>query len=117
MSVSRSDVLAAYRLLLERQPESDSAVECHLGAQSLDALRQTFIESEEFRQKLAGSNKAKVDDHALFVPLTVSPNEIEVRITPKDLPLLLDRVEKTWKHLGSTEPHWSVLTDPGYRPE
>ncbi len=117
MPVSRSDVLAAYHLILGRQPESDSAVECHLGASSLHALRKIFMESEEFRQELAGSNKAKVDDHALLVPLNVSRNEIEVRIAPKDLPLLLERVEKTWKHLGCTEPYWSVLTDPGYRPD
>lgn len=26
----------------------------------------------------------------------------------------LAHVEKCWRKLGETEPHWSVLTDPAY---
>ena len=111
VAVSKSDIISAYRLILGREPESDSAVDSHLGASSLAELWQTFLASEEFRQNAFGSSRSAADN---FIPLNVIPNHVETRVTQKNLKLLMERVESVWSRLGSTAPLWSVLTDPKY---
>ena len=48
MSVTREDVIAAYRLLLGREPESEEAIVSHMQYPTLGALRGHFIRSAEF---------------------------------------------------------------------
>lgn len=48
--LDRSDVIAAYRLLLGREPESEAVIEAQLARHdSLEALRATLLASAEFR--------------------------------------------------------------------
>jgi hypothetical protein len=50
--VTRADVIAAYRLLLGRNPESEAAIGFHLGKASISDLRAAFLRSNEFQALL-----------------------------------------------------------------
>lgn len=51
--VSREQVLWCYRTFLQREPESDEAVNSHLGHRDLQSLVQVFLGSDEYRRRLA----------------------------------------------------------------
>jgi SAM-dependent methyltransferase len=40
---------------------------------------------------------------------------IDTEVAPAELQALLAHVENCWRHLGMTEPHWSVLTNPQFK--
>lgn len=42
---------------------------------------------------------------------------IEVDVTPATLASLLGHVKAKWEQLGRTEPHWSVLASPEFKPD
>ena len=48
-------------------------------------------------------------------PLTWPPIRVDVRVSPADLEAMVARVEQNFRHLGETEPHWSVLTADEFR--
>jgi hypothetical protein len=48
---TRDDVLHAFRLILGREPENDSAIDSHLEISTVSALRLALLNSEEFRGK------------------------------------------------------------------
>jgi len=52
-SLSRQDVVDAFRLLLGREPESEQTVKAHQKERSMDDLRRILILSEEFADKYA----------------------------------------------------------------
>ncbi len=49
MAVTREEVICAYRLLLNRDPESEAAIDGHLGAEDLRHLRHNFMSCDEYR--------------------------------------------------------------------
>lgn len=49
---TRDDVVAAYRLLLGREPEDEEAIAGHLVVADRTALLRRFVESDEFRSRL-----------------------------------------------------------------
>lgn len=49
MPVTRENVISAYRLLLNRDPENEEAIEGHVGAPDMATLRQIFMSSPEYR--------------------------------------------------------------------
>lgn len=51
--ISKDAVIAAFILLLGREPESEEAVDAHLGLASLDKLREAIMSSEEFKSKVS----------------------------------------------------------------
>jgi SAM-dependent methyltransferase len=113
--VSRDEVIAAFRLILGREPESDTVIEANMGVSSLKDLRTRFIASAEFRSKIqstvdTGSSNA-VGRFRLSKPL-----KVEVTAPDKEFALLLERVQKSWSMLGEEKPHWSVLTNTAYEP-
>jgi 2-polyprenyl-3-methyl-5-hydroxy-6-metoxy-1,4-benzoquinol methylase len=113
--VSRDEVISAFRLILGREPESDTVIEANMGVTSLQDLRTRFIASAEFRSKIQstvdiGSSNA-VGRFRLSKPL-----KVEVTAPDKEFALLLERVQKSWSILGEEKPHWSVLTNTAYEP-
>ena len=42
---------------------------------------------------------------------------IEVNVAPATLASLLGHVKAKWEQLGRTEPHWSVLASPEFKPD
>jgi SAM-dependent methyltransferase len=108
--VSEEEVRFCYRYLLGREAENQDIVARHATtAENFAALRQRFLNSAEFVAQFP-SNRARVR-------LDVAPLEIETQVEEVALGQLLDHVARTWNELGETAPHYSVLTDPAYRPE
>lgn len=48
--VTREDVIAAYRLILGRNPENEAVIGTHLGHANVSVLRDVFINSREFKE-------------------------------------------------------------------
>jgi len=105
--VSRNEVISAYRGILGRSPESEEVIISHLRCDSLEELLSKFLSSPEFTRSTAGR----------LNPLEWPAIEVEVDTNGQNLNAMLEHVNATWSHLGATEPHWSVLTHPEYKPE
>ena len=108
--VTREEVVAAYRFLLGRDPESAAIVDGWIATKSWLHLRNEFIESAEFRAKI-GLNKRPSDTSF------IGPSDVEVDLDSGSFSKLMDHVTRTWEELGATQPHWSVLTDSRFLPE
>lgn len=109
--ISRDDVVYAYRLLLGREPESEGVV-THYASQvgSLRELRELFVNSAEFREKLQTAMFARPPR----TPFNGPPMLVELDAPAPQLAALFAKVSAQWHHLGETEPHWSVLTHESY---
>ncbi|MGH2506419.1 MAG: class I SAM-dependent methyltransferase [Ktedonobacteraceae bacterium] len=114
--VSREDVLAAYRLILGRGPESDEAVQAHTNAPSLKGLRNSFLNSVEFRATLKDANAFSGVPSPEFID-GAQPIRVDVETDNETLQRLLDRVERCWTRLEQTEPYWSGISTDQYRQE
>jgi 2-polyprenyl-3-methyl-5-hydroxy-6-metoxy-1,4-benzoquinol methylase len=107
--LTRDAVVWAYRLYLDREPESDRVIDEHLRkCTSTEQLRANFIYSTEFRDK----------NPSLHVPV-LSGDEpamtIEEVSTEEDLQKLFDHIQSNWEELGKREPHWSVVVADQYQ--
>lgn len=60
MAVTRAEVLEAYRWILGRDPESEEAIQWGLLHQDVRALRLSIMNSEEFRNSIAGPAVAAI---------------------------------------------------------
>jgi 2-polyprenyl-3-methyl-5-hydroxy-6-metoxy-1,4-benzoquinol methylase len=109
--ISRDDVVCAYRLFFDREPESEAVV-AHYAAEvsTLRALRELFLNSSEFRQNY----EATMPPRPPRVPFNGPPMQVEMGATPEQLTELFAKIGAQWEHLGQTEPHWSVLTNESY---
>ena len=95
----------AYRLIMGREPESEASVMGHVqGHASVEELRRTFFGSEEFRTQVIPGIPAAGK------PLGWPPIAVQTEVTPAQLQEMVARVERNFRHMGETEPHWSVLT-------
>lgn len=108
-TVTEETVRWAYRLFLDREPESGAVVaERVQGIGSTAALRRSFLESMEFADKNPWLE-------ALPPDLARTPIEVGVDASDEDMALLFDHTETTWRRLGTSEPYWSVLSSDQYR--
>lgn len=103
--ISPKLVNLAYRILLDRPPESREVVlEKALRLSTTRELRREFLSSEEYRLKNPGGGGAP----------TLSGTEPAVFIedvqSQEDLGALFLHIQETWQRLGELEPYWSVLT-------
>jgi 2-polyprenyl-3-methyl-5-hydroxy-6-metoxy-1,4-benzoquinol methylase len=107
--VSRMEIEVAYKLLFNREPENNQAVERLLEVQSLSDLRRIFIDSDEYQQQ----NRLPVS-----VPFRdLGAVLIETDCQPEDMQKITDRIAREWRKFGDERPHWSVLTGDEYLPE
>ena len=109
MTVTREDVVSAYRTFLYREPESEDAILFHMSAPGIEALHRIFLESAEFRGKYAAAAKV--------VPIDVPANPVEVSVSEETLKALLAHVRRCWEHMGGERPHYSVITLPEFLPQ
>jgi len=108
--VTEEDVRAAYRFLLNREPESDAVVKSRISAHStISSLRQAFLISPEFLNEAA--KNIAIDNSRK------EPNSVVVDVDPACLRRLVEHVRRQWTALGASNPHWSVLTHDEYRAE
>lgn len=108
----RDAVIWSYRLFLDRDPESDRAVDNFRHAGSTAELRRIFLASAEYRSLDAGI-VTKPDTVALSHPAA----RVDVDPPADAAERLRHHVERTWTKLGNEAPHWSVLSDDAFKPE
>ena len=97
-------IVWAYRLFLDREPESQEVVYNKLRRfTDSQELRQEFMHSYEFKQK-----------NPVFHSPALSGDEppmlIEDVYSEMDLQALFNHIQNSWQYLGETEPYWSVWT-------
>jgi len=114
MPVTAQDVIACYRYILGREPESEAVIEQALQVKNVDDLRLAFLRSDEFQKKYADCTGATVTI-PVGLHLGVPECDVEVSARPDQLEKMLSRTAETWRELGQTEPHWSVLTSDRYK--
>lgn len=106
MTVTRDEVIYAYRLILGREPENEDVVGHAMAAADLADLRRIFLSSPEFEQGRA-------------LPIGRFANEAwadrNIDCAPDQLEAMFERISKEWRALGETEPHWSVLVSDDFR--
>ena len=108
--VTRLDVEMAYRLILGREPDTEAAMQGHIGGhETLAHLRRTFLTSKEFRDVVIPGIPAAGK------PLSWPPISVDTVVSESELRLMIARVEENFRYMGETDPHWSVLSDDKYR--
>ena len=110
MTVSRDDVIFAYRLLLNRLPESETVIAHHARADNLWSLVAGFLSSSEYLTLRSGPSGG-------HLPLDLPTLEIDTDATDEDAARCLAEIKKAWTHLGIERPHFSVLTERRFLPE
>jgi SAM-dependent methyltransferase len=111
--VTRDEVIAAFRLLLGREPESDAVVDKLLSVSDWKNLREVFMSSGEFRNKMTSHDYMGRLKEYMEAP----PNSVDVKISDAQFSQLLEHVHSSWETLGKQQPHFSVLTNPIFLPE
>ncbi len=112
--ITKEEVVLAYRLMLGREPESDDVINniCQ-NTHSALALRDLFIKSPEFVQRMGeimGTPQLVRHRHPFHLPKI----PVETEVSAEVLDQMFERIHKEWDHLGTTEPYWSVVTQPQY---
>lgn len=77
-------------------------------AASLPEVRAVLVESREFRIERHETERYGYTDQRL---------EVDVEASPEQLALAFERTQSVWQLLGETQPHWSVLSAPQFRPD
>jgi len=102
-------IVWAYRLFLDREPESTATVE-KLVAEHLSStdIRRRFMGSPEYRQRIGTGARPSLSGRE-------PPMRIDAVDDPAQVARLLDHIAKTWTGFGETEPHFSVITDEKFK--
>ncbi len=112
MPVTREDVVMAYRYILGREPEGEATIAGHVqNTPDLLTMRMNFLGSEEAQRIV---NPVQLPPS---LPLDAPPLEVETTADRATLTQLVGFTGRYWEEIGRTAPHWSVLTDPNYKPE
>ncbi|HJT97416.1 MAG TPA: class I SAM-dependent methyltransferase [Rhodanobacteraceae bacterium] len=102
-------IVWAYRLFLNREPESEATVERFARElRTWEDVRRAFATSEEFSNLVVRSARPSLNGKE-------PPMQIESVDDPSEVARLLDHIAKTWTRFGDTEPHFSVLTDERFK--
>jgi len=106
MTLTREDVILAYRLILGREPESEDAVAQMMAIDSLADLRRLFMSSTEFEHS-----------RPLAVGRFITEGQADrsIECTDEQRAAMFARIAAEWQALGATEPHWSVLINEDFR--
>lgn len=111
---TREEVTLAYQLMLGREPESEAVVNnlCQT-APTPAKMREVFIKSPEFvksMSELVGKPLSVRQRH----PFTLPRIPVETFVSDEVLEQMFARVQSEWEQLGTSEPFWSVVTQPQY---
>jgi hypothetical protein len=105
--LSDEAVTWAYRLFLDRDPESQEVIDRFRRFENTKQLRSSFLASPEGRRKTL----------VPYLPLNLPPLTVEWRTDAETSAALLARVQDVWNRLGEERPHWSVLSSEQFLPE
>jgi 2-polyprenyl-3-methyl-5-hydroxy-6-metoxy-1,4-benzoquinol methylase len=107
--LSPEAVVWAYRLFLDRDPETLLMVEDKLSRlHNTRELRYEFLFSDEFKQ----SNPVLSRPTLSGLEASMDIEEIQ---SEDDMQNLLLHIQKVWQYLGEVEPYWSVLSSERYK--
>jgi glycosyltransferase involved in cell wall biosynthesis/SAM-dependent methyltransferase len=107
--VTESDVVAAYRHVLGREPESPEVLAYWQTYPSLERVTLELMSSEEFRQKYRQTHGRYL---LSALPSMFEEKPIQWRLNADEMETLLARNQAAWEKLGEEDPYWSVLSDP-----
>ena len=109
--IDKDDVFWAYKILLDREPESEAVINDKIKTlSSIPELRRCILNSDEYKQKSAFNSLQMTDGLS-------SDFKIDIDISESDKEALFSHIQNVWNHLGETEPHWSVLTSDRFKRE
>jgi len=121
--LTREQICWAYRVLLDRDPESEKVIIDARSYGSMRRLRAEILACAEFR----GRNCLAADAPDRPAPEIPTPPDrlpstrprlaIEVAADDAIAVALLARIKLVWEALGEERPHWSVLSADEFRPE
>ena len=107
-----ADVVEAYRIFLEREPESAEAVAHHRAAHADRAsLYRAMLASPEFLDRVSFP-AVRAALHGL---MSAPPPQVQHDAPPEVMARMVARIRDQWTRLGQTEPHWSVVTAERFR--
>jgi len=110
--VTPEEVSYAYKLFLGRDPENAEVVAGYCqSTQTLEQLTLIFMNSPEFMRRI-GSALEKPQANRHRHPFNLPRIPVDTHVTTELLDQMFERIHKQWDHLGSTEPYWSVITQP-----
>lgn len=105
---NEQEVIEAYRVILDRRPESATTIERAKGYKNVAALRAALLKSPEYRRRNPGRENLNV------VPLDAPPLAVRTTADPTTLARLFAHIGERWTRLGEEKPHWSVLSNAEY---
>jgi SAM-dependent methyltransferase len=118
--LTREHVSLAYRMLLGREPESETVISAAMDAHpDLASLGRSFVGSPEFRLRHGWSPEPPEQTVATpspELPMDAPPLEIETEASPELLARMIRHLGDYWAKIGRDAPHWSVLTAERFRP-
>lgn len=115
--MNSQDIINAYLYILGRPPENDDVIKHHLNkSNSVEELRDKFINSSEFKDKVSKLLFPSIPNVDDFLPShTRVYEEVECFAPPEHLKQMMHRTQLEWEEFGKSEPHWSVLTDDKFK--
>jgi hypothetical protein len=78
MAVSRDEVILGFRLILGREPDSESAIAAHMDVPDLASMARVLFQSAEFSQNTRFKDFLQVDGAAGPRPGRASPQTLNV---------------------------------------
>jgi SAM-dependent methyltransferase len=108
MNLTREDVVSAYRLFFDREPESEEAV-AHWSRHTSEELRNGFLASEEYCLK-TGPRVIVPSMSGYEAPIHVQVDEL----APEESKALFREIKTQWTKLGEVDPFWAVLSNDEY---
>ena len=104
-------IVWAYRLFLDREPESPEVVaKMASELKTSSDIRRCFVSSAEYRERIGNTARLSLGGHE-------PPMQVEDVRDPKEVARLLEHIAKTWTRFGDTEPHFSVITNEKFKAE
>ena len=108
MTIAEHAVIAGYRMVLGRDPESQQTIiDQAQDNETLEQFYASLISSQEFQRKTVLRGVGMLYNSP--------PQQIEVDVAPAVLEKLIERTQRGWERLGATEPYWSVVTFDKFR--
>lgn len=112
--ITRDDIRGAYRFILGRPPASDAVIDEHLKhVTDLPSLRSRLLSDPEFYK----TNARELLRYLAVSEAQRQPSSVEYECSPVELAALFAHIKTVWSKLGEIEPHFSVFSNPNFKPE
>jgi glycosyltransferase involved in cell wall biosynthesis/2-polyprenyl-3-methyl-5-hydroxy-6-metoxy-1,4-benzoquinol methylase len=109
--LERDFVIAAYRGLLDRDPESETVIRHYIELFGPELMIKDIMASEEYRSRVEGTLRSGAK--AMPRPRL----NIELECPEDQFEKMTDHIQANWSKLGNEEPYWSVLTSEDFKKE